>query len=219
MNRPLSPHNKRSLIAPINGTIMCGYDPGDFEKLVYFHGSQNDIPLGEFVRQFKGLSSTSKAKQITSTIPGYRLVSDIYRDPITNSKNEIVNLQFISDDGTKRCLKGGQKKGCYFIIGTDSTTIYICEGYATGASLHEHTGSMVVIALDAGNMESVAKRIKSLHLHYEIIIAADNDESGTGQRYAEQAALAIGAQTIIPLTTGTDFNDYLTTGSLIEDLL
>jgi hypothetical protein len=68
-------------IKPNEPTSVHWYGSGDFNKLVYLQGSQNDIPLGEFVRQFKGLSSTGRAKAITNTMP-FKLVSDIYRDPI-----------------------------------------------------------------------------------------------------------------------------------------
>ncbi len=69
-------------ITPNEPTSAHWYDSGDFEKLVYMQGAQNDIFLGEFVRQFRGLTSTGKAKAITSQIKEYRLVSDIYKDSI-----------------------------------------------------------------------------------------------------------------------------------------
>jgi DNA topoisomerase VI subunit A len=69
-------------IRPNEPTSAHWYDSGDYEKLVYLQGDQNDIELGKFVRQFRGLSSTGKAKVITSQLKDYRLVSDIYRDPI-----------------------------------------------------------------------------------------------------------------------------------------
>ena len=69
-------------IRPNEPTSAHWYDSGDYEKLVYLQGDQNDIELGKFVRQFRGLSSTGKAKIITSQLKDYRLVSDIYKDPI-----------------------------------------------------------------------------------------------------------------------------------------
>jgi len=45
------------------------YDRGDFEKLVYLQGMQHNIPIHEFERQFDGLTSTGKAKQITNEAP------------------------------------------------------------------------------------------------------------------------------------------------------
>ena len=69
-------------ITPNEPTSAHWYDRGDYEKLVYLQGLQNDIELGKFVRQFRGLSSTGKAKAITSQLKEYRLVSDIYKDSI-----------------------------------------------------------------------------------------------------------------------------------------
>ena len=64
-------------IKPNEPTSAHWYDSGDFEKLVYMQGAQNDIFLGEFVRQFKGLSSTGKAKAITSQVSKeYRLLKN-----------------------------------------------------------------------------------------------------------------------------------------------
>ncbi|MFA5924726.1 MAG: ATP-binding protein [Methylococcaceae bacterium] len=69
-------------IKPNEPTSAHWYGRGDFNKLVYLQGTQNDIPIGEFVRQFKGLSACAKAKTITSQFKEFRLVSDICRDPI-----------------------------------------------------------------------------------------------------------------------------------------
>ena len=69
-------------ITPNEPTSAHWYDSGDYEKLVYLQGAQNDIELGKFVRQFRGLSSTGKAKAITSQLKEYRFVSDIYKDSI-----------------------------------------------------------------------------------------------------------------------------------------
>ena len=58
-------------------------------------------------------------------------------------QDEIVSYQRIYPvrlpDGTnKRFLKGGRKKGCYHPIGNKGTgDLGICEGFATGASIHE----------------------------------------------------------------------------------
>lgn len=69
-------------IKPNEPTSAHWYDSSDYEKLVYLQGAQNDIELGKFVRQFRGLTSTGKAKAITSQLKEYRLVSDIYKDSI-----------------------------------------------------------------------------------------------------------------------------------------
>jgi putative DNA primase/helicase len=130
--------------------------------------------------------------------------------PLYNANDQLVNLQFIQPDGTKRFLSGGQKKGCFWALGEPTGTLLICEGYATGCSLFEHQGLHTVISFDAGNLISVAQIIRSKHPDAEIIIAGDNDESGTGQTAARSAALAVGGKYLIPPTLGQDWNDYLT---------
>jgi putative DNA primase/helicase len=130
--------------------------------------------------------------------------------PLHNADNELVNLQFIQPDGTKRFLSGGQKKGCFWALGEPTDTLLICEGYATGCSLFEHQGLYTVISFDAGNLINVAQVIRAKHPDAEIIICGDHDESGTGQTAARSAALAIGGKYLIPPTAGQDWNDILT---------
>lgn len=130
--------------------------------------------------------------------------------PLFNANKELINLQFISETGTKRFLSGGKKKGCFYCLGdTITNKVLICEGFATGASLHEDSGYLTVIAFDAGNLKEAAISIKSLYPDADIIICGDNDLSGIGQRKAIEAALAISGKYIFPPTVGHDFNDYL----------
>ncbi len=139
----------------------------------------------------------------------------LYRDalviPIYSQNKQLVNLQLIQSDGTKRFLSGGKKKHCFGVIGKPAAgrPILICEGWATGASLHEATGYFVVVALDAGNLEAVALVMRCIYPGEQIIIAGDNDESGTGQKAARVAALAVGGKYILPAQVGTDWNDSL----------
>jgi putative DNA primase/helicase len=132
--------------------------------------------------------------------------------PIFDEFLKLVNLQFIDANGTKRFLTGGQKKGCFSYIGDldKNEKILICEGFATGASLHENTGLLVLIALDAGNLEPVALAARRRFRQAEIVIAGDNDVSGVGQEKATKAALAVDGKYLIPPVPGTDWNDFLT---------
>jgi len=146
---------------------------------------------------------------------GVRLHRDVLTIPIYDESKQIVSLQFIAVDGTKRFLSGAKKKGCFSVIGKMGTDkmIQICEGWATGASLNESTGHFTVVALDAGNLEPVACLFRRLYPDADIIICGDNDENGTGQKAAKAAALAIGGKYILPATVGHDFNDMLTSGA------
>lgn len=55
------------------------------------------------------------------------------------------------------------------------------------------------------------KRIKGLYPNHELIICGDNDESGTGQKAARAAALAVGGKYLLPPIVGQDFNDAINT--------
>lgn len=141
-----------------------------------------------------------------------RLYGDALAIPIYNECRQLVNLQFINADGAKRFLTGGKKKGCFSVIGKLEATdpILIPEGWATGASLHEHTGHFVIVAMDAGNLEPVALAVRRLYPDREIVLCGDNDLSGVGQKAAKAAALAVGGKYILPATVGHDWNDALT---------
>ncbi|WP_411726378.1 toprim domain-containing protein [Methyloglobulus sp.] len=127
--------------------------------------------------------------------------------PLYDAKNDLVSLQFIHPDGTKRFLKGGNKKGCFWWIGQKTDTVCVGEGFVTCASIFEATGYLTVIAYDAGNLEAVAKIIRDRQQAANIVICADNDESGVGQEKANRAAHAVNGLVAFPPIPG-DFNDW-----------
>ena len=116
--------------------------------------------------------------------------------PILNGAGEIVSLQNILPDGTKRLLKNGRKAGCCFPIPGDDGPILIAEGYATGASLHIATGHTVLVAIDEGNLLPVAREARNQNMDRDIIICADNDiapgKKNVGVESATKAAEAVG---------------------------
>lgn len=127
--------------------------------------------------------------------------------------NEIQSLQFIHGDGAKRFLTGGRIKGCYFTIGKPQDIIYICEGYATAASVYEATNAAIVIAINAGNLLPVAQVIRAKYQSIKIVICADNDPSQVGINKANEAANITNAYIAIPdfgnnrPDNVSDFND------------
>jgi len=131
--------------------------------------------------------------------------------PIRQDKR-IVSLQAILPDGQKRFLSGGKKQGCYSTIGKITPTIAICEGFSTGASIHESTGLAVIVALDAGNLPEVAKVMRKKFPEHEFIICADNDANDTGLVAGRKAEAACNGRLVLPKfnmadPTLTDFND------------
>lgn len=81
--------------------------------------------------------------------------------PMRDSEGRLHSLQAISPDGAKRFMPGGRVKGCYHAIGRPSGKLAICEGYATGATLHEDTGHAVAVAFNAGNLLPVAQALRA----------------------------------------------------------
>ena len=76
---------------------------------------------------------------------------------------ELHSLQFIDQNGDKRFLAGGRVAGCYYSIGNPKVAAALCiaEGFATGATIHEATGYPVAVAFNAGNLEPVARALRS----------------------------------------------------------
>jgi phage/plasmid primase-like uncharacterized protein len=127
--------------------------------------------------------------------------------------DEVVSLQFIQGDGSKRFLAGGRTKGGVLVLGDlrGDQPLVICEGYATGCSIEMATAGPVVVAFNAGNLATVARILRKRHPDREIVMAADNDATGVAK--AKEAAKAIGARVVIPPIDGADFNDlYLGQG-------
>ncbi len=136
--------------------------------------------------------------------------------PLRDANGELHSLQFIGADGSKRFLSGGHVAGCCFTLANNPDgALVLCEGYATGASVHEATGLATVCAMNAGNLLAAARSLREKFPTREIIIAADNDQftdGNPGLSKAREAALAVDAKLAVPqfqdLTTKpTDFND------------
>lgn len=77
-------------------------------------------------------------------------------------------------------MKGGKKQGCFFLFGqptAQAKVIYVCEGYATAASVFEAMGSdsTVVAGFDTGNLEAVGHSLRARHGAVELVFCADND--------------------------------------------
>ena len=156
-----------------------------------------------------------KRKNVNSY--GLKAYKDTLLITVQDIKGTIHGLQFIYPDGSKKFKTGTSKTGHFFKIGkSKDKTVIACEGYATGASIHQATGHAVVIAFDAGNLLPVAKSIRSKYPDMKIIIAADDDhvtEGNPGLTKATVAALAVNGLLAIPTfpddrgQKDTDFND------------
>ena len=134
--------------------------------------------------------------------------------PLRDLAGTLHSIEFIAGDGDKRNLFEGAKSGHFCTIGGPialDRPILICEGWATGASLHEATGHVVLAAMDAGNMAPVAETVRAKFPDADIVLVADNDSKpeqkrNTGVIAATKAARAIGGRLAIPPIAG-DAND------------
>lgn len=133
---------------------------------------------------------------------GIRQDGDEILVPMRDATKKIIGLQRILRDGTKLFLKGQVSGGAYFSIGKLTDRIIICEGLATGESLHEATGDCTVVAFSASNLPLIAKMMKERYPSNEIVIAGDNDPAGLD---ALQACGYFGRG--VPCPIETDFND------------
>lgn len=158
-----------------------------------------------------------KSKSVDSY--GMKSFKDSLLIPVQDMAGIIHGLQFITPDGTKRFKTGTNKAGHFFKIGTSKDkTVIICEGYATGASIHQTTGHAVVIAFDSGNLLAVCQVIRTKFPDMKIIIAADDDhatEGNPGLTKATEAARVVNGLLAIPAfpdnrgSKDTDFNDLV----------
>jgi len=159
----------------------------------------------------------------------FRHLPDALLIPIADARNgKVISLQGIlldADGGIqKRYLKNGRKRGGFHMIGTPPAAgapLAFCEGYATGATIHELTGWCVIVTFDAPNLPVVAEAMREQFPQAAFIIAADNDAWTTrpdgspynpGLDYAQRAADATRGFLLAPRfadTAGepTDWND------------
>jgi len=132
--------------------------------------------------------------------------------------DRMLGYQKIQADGKKLFCAGQRVDGACHVIGEPNCAkAFLCEGFATGASIHAATGSTVFICFSAGNMVSVAKGLRKRYPNLSITICGDDDRHGTdgknaGKEAAEAAASVAGAAVVLPVfkdaeSRGTDFND------------
>jgi len=75
------------------------------------------------------------------------------------------------------------------------------------------------VAYSASNLVPVTGSLREKHgIMQDIVIVADHDQSGVGQRYAEQASAKYGARMVMPPILG-DANDYAQAGHNLAALL
>ena len=140
--------------------------------------------------------------------------------PVIDQEGEILSYQTIDADGNKRFLKGGKIEGGFYELRGNRKVIFIGEGFATCASIHQATGFTTLVAFDCGNLAKVAKSAKEMFLGSRIVICADNDQFTSGNpglTKAKAAASLVFGEIVYPIfnesdlaSKPTDFNDLHT---------
>jgi len=140
--------------------------------------------------------------------------------PLWDKNGDLASLQYIQGDGGKRYHPGGETGASFHVIGLPASTgvLYLAEGYATAATIHEVTERPCIVGYSASNLVPVAGILRELYPDTELVIVADNDKGGVGQRYAEQAVAKHGGRFVVPPVLG-DANDYVQAGQDLAALL
>ena len=148
---------------------------------------------------------------------GARLEGEMLLVPLIGPDGKPQTLQSIAPDGRKLFVSDAPVSAGLFVIGgkvvSSTGPVLLCEGFATGASLHEATGLVVVCAFNAGNMVKVAERLATTYPGKTYIVAGDDDrgkDRNVGREKAIEAAAILGAQVSfpdLPEGEGSDFND------------
>ena len=180
----------------------------------------------------KGRSDYLDRKQIIGLGVRFAPRSGALLVPMSNVRDQIIGLQVIypekqADTGRDKSYwpYGMSKEGAFHLIGSHpepGEPVLVCEGYATGASLHMATSMTVAIAFDAGNLLPVAKAMRERFAGCPLIICRDDDWKtkrpngqpwNPGEEKGSNAALVVGGQVVAPIFSiereikWTDFND------------
>lgn len=151
--------------------------------------------------------------------------------PMYNSAGDIRGLQRIIQTGAnvfgKYYIEHTHPLGLFCLLYPpkyDLNMVYVCEGMATGLSIFEATGNLVVVTFSANNLKEGTKaaalfftglyeswklKLTESAFFRSVVIVADNDESKTGQNAAFEAGSELGCGVVIIPHIGMDANDYM----------
>lgn len=142
--------------------------------------------------------------------------------PLFDKDGALATLQYIDSEGGKLYHPGGEAGGKFWMVGSldEPGVLYVAEGFATAATIHETTGRPCVATYSASSLVPVTGSLREMFgIGQDIVIVADHDKHGVGQKYADQASAKFGARVIIPPIEGMDANDYAQAGYDLTSLL
>lgn len=142
--------------------------------------------------------------------------------PLYDQNGTLSTLQYIDEEGGKLYHPGGKSGGKFWMIGSmdEVGPLYVAEGFATAATIYENTNRPCIVAYSASSLVPVTASLREMYgATQDIVIVADHDKHGVGQRYADQASAKYGARVVIPPIEGMDANDYAQAGHNLSALL
>lgn len=162
--------------------------------------------------------STYLHKKSLSRTQDTKLQEDYLLIPLRDTHGKLWNFQSIGPSGNKVFQKEAKVQGLFHTIQgniVNAKSIYVVEGYATGASVAVALpNETIVAAMSSGNLLQTCKELRKVS-EANIIVLADNDahkKTNIGVEAATIAASHVGGHVIIPQfatpTEGhTDWND------------
>jgi len=163
--------------------------------------SAKDRAIRLWSRAIPALDSHPYLKRKNIEAHGFRQLHNMLIIPARDASGVIHTLQFIGQDGTKRFLKGGRTKGCYYAIGKPIDSLLIAEGIATACTLYKATGRATAACFSCGNMLEVSRSLRAKFPRLKLILCADNDLSTRGNpgvTKAFEAARAVNGYIAVP---------------------
>jgi hypothetical protein len=92
---------------------------------------------------------------------GIRQLAQSLLVPVTDARGNIRGLQTITSDGAKRFNRGAAISGHFHMLGEVGRHLYVAEGYATAATIHEATGQAVAcLLLQRGQSRTCGRTIE-----------------------------------------------------------
>lgn len=141
--------------------------------------------IGHAYLQNKGLDSNYFLKQDrygNLLIPLYDITGFMWSvQRIFANGQKMIGVLRTKDEKEQGIEYPAKKTGCFSVIGgklewlKHIPQLIISEGFATAASLSNALKQPVIMAVDAGNLESVTQALVDAYPNKPIIIAADND--------------------------------------------
>lgn len=134
--------------------------------------------------------------------------------PMCDLSGRLWNIQRIYPDGLKvfgpvgcGSGNGGRIEGLFWLCGEPDAGLCVGEGMATMAAVRRATGLAVAASFTGGNLEPVARALRSRWPDLDLIICGDDDRGlvdhprirkNLGLEYAHAAAAAVGGRVAVP---------------------